>query len=64
MEARLGSASEAILTWRPQNSVPVDDDKADTLLGLLEVLDENDDVQRVIANFEVSDETLARLSAA
>jgi transcriptional/translational regulatory protein YebC/TACO1 len=64
MEAKLGSASEAILTWRPQNNVPVDDDKADTLFDLLEVLDENDDVQRVIANFEVSDETLARLSAA
>ncbi|WP_191061854.1 YebC/PmpR family DNA-binding transcriptional regulator [Geminicoccus harenae] len=64
MEAKLGSASEAILTWRPQNSVPVDDDKADTLLSLLEVLDENDDVQRVVANHEVSDETLARLSAA
>jgi YebC/PmpR family DNA-binding regulatory protein len=64
MEGKLGSASEAILTWRPQNNVPVDDDKADTLFDLLEVLDENDDVQRVIANFEVSDETLARLSAA
>ena len=64
LEAKLGSASEAILTWRPQNNVPVDDEKAETLFDLLGVLDENDDVQRVVSNFEVSDETLARLSAA
>jgi YebC/PmpR family DNA-binding regulatory protein len=64
LEGKLGSASEAILTWRPQNNVPLDDDKAETLFDLLEVLDENDDVQRVVANFEVSDEALARLSAA
>jgi YebC/PmpR family DNA-binding regulatory protein len=63
LEVKLGSASEAILTWRPQNSVPVDDEKAETLFDLLEVLDENDDVQRVVANYEVSDEALARLSA-
>ena len=30
--------------------------------GLLEALDENDDVQRVIANFEVSEAALARLA--
>ena len=42
--------------------MPVDDDKAETLFKLLEALDENDDVQRVIANFEVSEAALARLA--
>ena len=64
LEAKLGPASEAVLTWRPQNSIPIDDERAETLLDLLDVLDENDDVQRVVANHEVSDETLARLSVA
>lgn len=59
LEARFGSPEEAYLGWRPQVSVPVDDDKAPTLLKLLEVLDENDDVQRVTGNYEVSEEALA-----
>ena len=50
------------MTWKPQVTVPVDDDKAETLFKLLEALDENDDVQRVIANFEVSEAALARLA--
>jgi transcriptional/translational regulatory protein YebC/TACO1 len=43
--------------------VPVGPDQADTLFKLLETLDDNDDVQRVTANFEVDDEVLERLSA-
>ena len=62
LEARFGPPEQAILTWKPQNLVPVDDDKADGLFKLLEALDDNDDVQRVIANFEVSEGALARLA--
>ena len=36
---------------------------AETLLKLMDVLEDNDDVQRVSTNFEVSDEIMARLSA-
>jgi transcriptional/translational regulatory protein YebC/TACO1 len=43
--------------------VPVAEDQAETLLRLLETLDDSDDVQRVIANFEVDDAVLERLSA-
>jgi YebC/PmpR family DNA-binding regulatory protein len=63
LEARFGPPEEAILGWKPQVSVPVEDEKAEGLFKLLEVLDENDDVQRVVANFEVSDAALARLGA-
>ena len=63
LEARFGPPEEAGLTWKPQATVPVEDDgKAESLLKLLEALDDNDDVQRVIANFEVPEAVLARLA--
>ena len=49
--------------WKPQNTVALDEDKAATLLKLLDVLDDNDDVQSVSANFEISDEVMAKLTA-
>jgi len=41
----------------------VDEDTARTLMKFLDVLDDNDDVQRVAANYEISDEIMGRLSA-
>ena len=63
MEGRFGDAEDARLDWKPQTTVPVDEDAAGTLLKLLDVLDDNDDVQRVASNFDVDDETMDRLSA-
>ncbi|HMR33748.1 MAG TPA: YebC/PmpR family DNA-binding transcriptional regulator [Geminicoccaceae bacterium] len=63
LEARFGAPEQAHLGWVPQATVPVDDEKAETLFKLIEQLDSNDDVQRVIGNFEVSDAALARLNA-
>ena len=64
LEERFGPPESALLTWRPQTTVPVDDEeRAQTLLRLLESLDDSDDVQRVVANFEVPDEVMARLTA-
>ena len=60
---RFGDPNEAELTWRPQSTVAVDEDKAQTMLKFLDVLDESDDVQRVSANFEISDDVMARLTA-
>ena len=37
-------------------------DQASTLLKLLDVLDDNDDVQSTAANFEISDEVLEKLT--
>ncbi len=59
LEARFGTPLEAYLGWKPTVTVPVDAETAKGLFRLLEVLDENDDVQRVVANFEVSEEVLA-----
>jgi len=63
LEARLGPPEEARLGWRPQTVVPVGGDQAETLFRLLDLLDDNDDVQRVVANFEVAEEELLRLIA-
>jgi YebC/PmpR family DNA-binding regulatory protein len=63
LEKKFGEAAEARLEWRPTGAVSVAGEAAESLLKLLEVLDDNDDVQRVSSNFEMSDEALARLSA-
>ncbi|NQV56573.1 MAG: YebC/PmpR family DNA-binding transcriptional regulator [Rhodospirillales bacterium] len=62
LEAALGAPTQARLDWRPQNTVEVDEHQAETLLKMLDVLEDSDDVQRVAANFEISDEVMARLS--
>ncbi|TAN55613.1 MAG: YebC/PmpR family DNA-binding transcriptional regulator [Rhodospirillales bacterium] len=61
LEAKFGTPESARLDWRAKNTTPVDGDAAETLIKLLEILDDHDDVQRVASNFEMSDETLARL---
>jgi YebC/PmpR family DNA-binding regulatory protein len=63
LEARFGPPEQAALSWRPQATVPVDDERAEGLLKMLQALDDNDDVQRVVANFEVSEGTLERLAS-
>ena len=60
---QFGDPREANLTWKPQTTVSVEDETASSLIKLLDVLDDNDDVQRVAANFEIDDEVLARLMA-
>lgn len=63
LEARFGAPQEARLQWRALNSVPVDVDTASSLLKLLDVLEDNDDVQTVSANFDVAEDVMARLTA-
>ena len=58
----LGDPEYAQLIWRPQNTIEVDEKAAGTMMLLLETLEDNDDVQRIAANFEISDETMAQLS--
>jgi YebC/PmpR family DNA-binding regulatory protein len=64
LEAALGEAMSVKTIWRPQNSVPVDEERAQSLMKLVATLEDDDDVQNVYANFEVDEETLAKLSAA
>jgi YebC/PmpR family DNA-binding regulatory protein len=63
LEAKFGEPRKAALTWRPQNTVAVDDEQGEKVLKLIENLNDQDDVQNVYANFEISDALMARLSA-
>jgi len=63
LEAKFGAPEYARLDWRPQTLTPVgEEDTAKTLMKLLEALEDNDDVQRVQANFEIPDDIMERLS--
>ena len=63
LEKALGEAESAKLIWKPQNRIDLDIDKASTLMKLYEALEDNDDVQGVYANFEISAEVMAELAA-
>jgi len=63
LEAALGEAESVNPVFKPQNQVPVDGDKGATLMKLIASLDDDDDVQNVYANFEMSDEELAKLAS-
>ena len=61
LEAKFGEPRKAALTWKPQNTVPVDDETGEKLLKLIDMLNDHDDVQNVFANFEVSDALVAKM---
>ncbi|KQN40286.1 transcriptional regulator [Sphingomonas sp. Leaf407] len=61
LEAVLGEAEGAKLAWRPQTMVSVGEDDAATLFKLIDALDDDDDVQTVWGNYEVSDEVMEKL---
>jgi len=63
LEAKFGEPRKAALTWKPQNTVPVDDEQGEKVLKLIDALNDQEDVQNVYANFEVSDALVAKMSA-
>ncbi|MFN4275564.1 MAG: YebC/PmpR family DNA-binding transcriptional regulator [Ferrovibrio sp.] len=63
MEKAFGEPKAAKLVWRPKTTTPVDGEKAETLLKMIEVLEDSDDVQTVYANFEISEDELRKLAS-
>ncbi len=63
LSEQFGDPREAGLIWKAQNSIEVDEDKAGSLLKLIDTLEDNDDVQTVSANFEIADDVMERLVA-
>ena len=60
--------AEAGLQWEtaeatmiPQNQVELESKPAETMLKLMDALEDNDDVQNVYANFDISEEELAKI---
>ncbi|HWU55950.1 MAG TPA: YebC/PmpR family DNA-binding transcriptional regulator [Rhizomicrobium sp.] len=62
LEAKLGAPQSAAIVWRPQNMVSVTDEAGETLIKLVEVLDDHDDVQNVYGNYELSEALLGKLA--
>ena len=63
LEKVLGEAESVKAVWKPQTNTPIDAEKGASLMKLIATLEEDDDVQNVYSNFEMSDEDAAKLEA-
>ncbi len=64
LEKALGEAKSVKAVWLPNLSTDVDQDAAESIMKLVAALEDDDDVQNVYANFEVSEEILSKMTAA
>ncbi|MEO0673337.1 MAG: YebC/PmpR family DNA-binding transcriptional regulator, partial [Pseudomonadota bacterium] len=64
LEGALGEPESVKAIWQPSLTTPVDEDGAQSVMKLIAALEDDDDVQNVYTNFDVDDETLAKLTAA
>ena len=62
LEPALGEAEAVKLAWKPNLKVDVGESEAGTLFKLIDVLDDDDDIQTVWGNYEVSDAVMEKLS--
>ena len=64
LEGKLGEPRTVKAIWKPNLSTPVDEDNAQSILKMMAALEDDDDVQNVYANFDISDDVLKKLTAA
>jgi transcriptional/translational regulatory protein YebC/TACO1 len=64
LEQKLGEPRSVKTIWKPNLSTQVDEENAHSIMKMLASLEDDDDVQNVYANFEISDEVLKKLTAA
>jgi YebC/PmpR family DNA-binding regulatory protein len=62
LEALLGEGEGAKLAWKPATDVEVRGDDAQTLMKLIDALEEDDDVQTVWGNYDVPEDELEKLA--
>lgn len=63
LSAKFGDPASAKLVWQPLTTSPVDEENATRVMKLIELLEDNDDVQAVYANFEISEELAQKLAS-
>jgi YebC/PmpR family DNA-binding regulatory protein len=61
LETKFGEPRKAKIIWRPQTTSMLDDETGEKILKLIGALEDNDDVQNVYANFEISDALVAKM---
>ena len=64
LEGAIGEAETVKAIWKPKTATGLDQDKAESLMKLVASLEDDDDIQAVYSNFEVSDDVMAKLTAA
>jgi len=62
LEAALGESETTKLIWKPTTTTSLELDGAQKLMRLIEALEDDDDVQTVTANFDISDEVMDQLA--
>jgi YebC/PmpR family DNA-binding regulatory protein len=61
LEKKLGQPQSAKIEWRPKTMTPINDSNGETLIKLLDVLDDFDDVQNIFGNYELSDALMEKI---
>ena len=61
LEKQYGEPERQGLIWKPNVTADVDEEQAGNILKLIDLLEDNDDVQTVTTNFDVSDEVMEKL---
>ncbi len=61
LEKKFGEAERSAIIWKPNVTAQVDEDQAKSMMKMIDALEDNDDVQVVTTNFEVSDDVMERL---
>ena len=64
LEEKLGPPRSVKAIWKPNLSTQVDEDNAQSIFKMIAMLEDDDDVQNVYANFDISDDILKKLTAA
>ena len=64
LEKKFGEAANTRTIWKPNLTTPVSEDHATSIMKLTATFDDDEDVQNVYSNFEVSDEVMKKLTAA
>ena len=62
LETDLGESDSVKLVWRPTTTTELNLEEAQKLIKLIDMLEDDDDIQTVTANFEVADDVMAQLS--
>lgn len=64
LETKLGESAGVKAVWKPNLTTDVGEDHAETIMKMISALEDDDDVQNVFANFDISEDVLSRLTAA
>jgi YebC/PmpR family DNA-binding regulatory protein len=64
LEEKLGQPRSVKAIWKPSLSTQVDEDNAQSIFKMIAMLEDDDDVQNVYANFDIADDILKKLTAA